>query len=76
MILLEVGVHEDNKSRENVRPFGSLAALNGLPQLRPFDLIQVLGLVESLEGVQGVEIDHDTLSRISVPAEGPDLSCL
>ena len=69
MILLQIGVHEDDKSAEEIRSFRGFSTLDGLPQLRPLHGVQVPGLVERLEGLQGVEVDDDALSWKRVPTE-------
>ena len=76
LVLLEIGEHQDDELVEDVGCLQGLPAFDGFPEPAAFNLVQVLDLVEGLEGFEGVEDDDRPSGWEGVPEKRADFGRL
>ena len=76
LVLLEIGEHQDDELVEDIGGLQCLPAFDGFPEPAAFNLVQVLDLVEGLEGFEGVEDDDRPSGWEGVPEKRADFGRL
>ena len=72
LVLLEIGEHQDDELVEDIGGLQGLPAFDGFPEPAAFNFIQVLDLVEGLEGFEGVEDNDGPSGWEGVPEKRAD----